>query len=144
MTDAQQDVVAMAKFKRRVHSLLFQEPVEDGWKHQGEEALREAAAGLGEKADEWCMNLATSLRSSEGVASLLVLFGRTGLPMGREERRNLLRDALASEDIRVRAAGVQAAELWKDPDLRRVLLNHHDPVTWLEDYKHRVSIDLSS
>ena len=45
-----------------------------------------------------------------------------------------MRDALAIEDIQIRDAAIQAAELWGDQALSDILESHVEAEPWLRDY----------
>ena len=56
----------------------------------------------------------------------------------------LVRDALALDDVEIRDATVQAAELWGDRDILPVLKSHSEPEPWLRDYIFHVINDLGN
>ena len=53
-----------------------------------------------------------------------------------------MRDALALDDVEIRDAAVQAAELWGDREILLVLKSHSEPESWLRDYIFDVIDDL--
>ena len=57
-------------------------------------------------------------------------------------RSELVRDALDLDDVEIRDAAVQAAELWGDRDMLPVLKSHSEPEPWLRDYICDVIDDL--
>ena len=57
-------------------------------------------------------------------------------------RSELVRNALALDDVEIRDAAVQAAELWDDPHILPVLKSHYEPESWLRDYISDVIDDL--
>ena len=83
---------------------------------------------------EWLR--AFSLDDTQPVfaASVLRCLGRQedlGISSWRSE---LVRDALALDDVEIRDAAVQAAELWGDKGILPVLKSHSEPEIWLRDY----------
>ena len=53
-------------------------------------------------------------------------------------RAGLVHGALASDDMELRDAAIQAAEFWGDPGLREILADHSEPVSWLDEYRRGV------
>ena len=57
-------------------------------------------------------------------------------------RAELVSCGLASDDIELRDAALQAAESWRDPGLRQILAAHSEPVSWLDEYRRGIIGDL--
>ena len=57
-------------------------------------------------------------------------------------RAGLVHGGLASDDIELRDAAIQAAESWGDPGLQQILAAHSEPVSWLDEYRRGVIDDL--
>ena len=76
------------------------------------------------------------------AASVLRCLGRQTPPGTGSWRAGLVRDGLAMEDVEIRDAAVQAAELWGDPNLLNVLEAHSESEAWLRDYIRDVIDDI--
>lgn len=74
------------------------------------------------------------------LADFLRLAGR--VHPDAQLRTELLEQSLASEDIQVRDAAVQAAELWADSSSVSALRQHQEKAPWLADYIQRVIQDV--
>lgn len=121
---------------------LEAQPVEDGRHHPGEEVLLDAKGSFADGIDAWASDLCEHATTPAERASVMRLFGRVGLPSGTESRKALITRALASPDVEVRDAAVQAVESWEDPALIKVLEAHREAVQWLADYIDQVLDDL--
>ena len=91
---------------------------------------------------EWLRTFALDTARPGFAASVLRCLGRQGCPGTGSWRVGLVRDGLATEDVGIRDAAVQAAELWGDRNMRKVLAEHFEPVVWLRDYVRDVIEDL--
>lgn len=131
---------------RRTHSAaaLFaainEEPVEDGVVHRAEAVLAAHVEEFGATAlVEHACGSSTPARS----ASLLRLLSRVSR-LDAEQRHAIVRRGLASANVEIRDAAVQAAETWEDTALAELLRHHREPVAWLSEYARRVASDLES
>jgi hypothetical protein len=118
---------------RKLVLVIDAEPFEDGVTHS-------------------CEGLLESFLSQHGAAHLMTLVGRLSDTraaiflrlLGRvrgldsKSRSALLAHGLASQNIELRDAAVQAAELWDDPTTLGVLRNHHEETPWLAEYIKQV------
>lgn len=119
------------------------EPLEDGLDHPAETTIRGALqSGKGRDVLEWLRTFSLDTAHPGFAASVLRCLGRQERPGTGSWRVGLVRDGLATEDVGIRDAAIQAAELWGDRNMRRVLEEHSEPVLWLRDYVRDVLEDL--
>ncbi len=119
------------------------EPVEDGVPHPAELIVSEALSGLEQgRVLNWLRTLSLDAFHPSLAASVLRCLGRQASPGTVSWRVRLVRDALAVDDVEIRDAAAQAAELWGDPLVVRVLISHEEPERWLRDYISDVIDDL--
>lgn len=119
------------------------EPIEDGMNHPAETTIRRALqSGKGRDVLEWLRIFSLDTAHPGFAASVLRCLGRQERPGTGSWRVGLVRDGLATEDVGIRDAAVQAAELWGDRNMRKVLEEHSEPVLWLRDYVRDVIEDL--
>lgn len=119
------------------------DPVIDGFTHKGETILGKL---LHEKYGDVRFHLERLLFGDENVkirSSVLLLLGRLN-PIDADWRAYIIKKALTFEDIEMRDAAIQAAELWEDFEMLDVLRRHEELVPWLKDYKERVIEDLEN
>lgn len=121
---------------------LHAEPVVDGFIHEGEALLRDAAARLAQRAGRWVVQLLAETPSDHRGA-VLRLLGRSGLPRQGTVRRRVLQESLESSEVEVRDSAIYAAEAWGDAYLIDVLAAHQEPVAWLRAYRDAVLDALS-
>lgn len=128
----------------RIRAALEAEPVEDGYTHPAETDLAEMARNGGQVARDWLSGaLAEGGWPRSLAAGLLRLLGRHRIFTGAWRLR-VIQLALASSDIELRDAGVQAVESWGDPETVEMLRAHREPCGWLADYIERVIRDLTA
>jgi hypothetical protein len=141
---APRDAAMRAETEGRSLAALFtaidEEPVEDGVVHHAEAALAAHIAEFGATA---LVERACGTSKAMRRASLLRLLSRVSR-LDAEQRRSVVRRALASNSVEIRDAAVQAAETWEDAALAELLRQHRDPVSWLSEYARRVASDLTS
>jgi hypothetical protein len=116
------------------------EVVEDGITHPAENALASYVAAHG-TAHLFEAMFADHPDHSR-TASLLRLMGRISVP--EDARLRFVTAGLASSNVEVRDAAVQATESWADSSLEQSILTHREPVAWLADYMARVARDLEA
>ena len=107
------------------------EPLEDGMTHPGEQIIAMAVQESG-RALGWLRRLALTTTAPAFAASTLRCLCR--IDVGTSEwRTRLVADVLASEDVQMRDAALQAAEEWGGVRLRELLESHlvNEPVDWL-------------
>ena len=132
-----------ARLANKLHAAFETKPLEDGMHHKAEDIIGQTLqSGEDQCILEWLR--AFSLDDTQPVfaASVLRCLGRQedlGISSWRSE---LVRDALALDDVEIRDAAVQAAELWGDKDILPVLKSHSEPEIWLRDYISQVIDDL--
>ena len=127
----------------KLHAAFETEPLEDGMHHKAEDIIEQV---LQSREDECILEWlkAFSLDDTQPVfaASVLRCLGRQENLGTNSWRSELVRDALALDDVEIRDAAVQAAELWDDPHILPVLKSHYEPESWLRDYISDVIDDL--
>lgn len=126
---------------RRVLASLSSEAVEDGKNHPAEPLLQ--AYWQSHRGPlPWQEALSGAGHSASLFADFLRLAGRVR-PEEAQLCERLLTEGIASDNLEVRDAAVQAVELWADPSLAETLRRHREEVPWLADYIERVLRDLS-
>jgi len=141
------DVTIEKQNKRLVDRLRTSfdiEPLEDGICHPAEEIIRNALRGENRgRVHSKLREVATDGEHPTFAASILRCLGRqTNLATARW-RTSVVREALAVNDVEMRDAAVQAAELWEDRHLVDILKSHEEPEPWLREYIRGVVEDLS-
>ena len=134
----------LAKLLYHLQADFENEPVEDGMEHQAEHTLTEA---LEEQAPQellpWLTELCTNMSSPAMASSVLRCLSSLPLPGTPEWRAYTVRQALASSDIEIRDAAMQAVEHWGEPALAEVLRTHEEPEKWLRQYRDGIIGDLA-
>lgn len=115
------------------------EPLEDGWTHPAEDIVAESLRQP--RAQEWLHGFCVGPARSADAASVLLCLGRLDSPGDLVWRVRLVREALATDDVDLRDAAVQAAESWGDRELGYILRRHEDGVPWLHEYVENVIED---
>ena len=118
----------------RLHSSFDANPVEDGITHSAEQIIEQTLrSGDEELVCRWLAQMSVDAERPVFAASVLRCLGR--LTVGNPTwRARVVRDTLASRDIEMRDAAVQAAEWWGDQKLKRVLQLHSESEPWLREY----------
>lgn len=124
-----------ARLAARLSAAFETNSLEDGIDHPAEEILREALRSVrSELVLDWFEEFIVDQMCSSFAASVLHCLGRQTSPGTPSWRVKLIRGALAQDDIELRDAAVQSAELWDDWELLDVLRAHHEPEPWLREY----------
>ena len=129
-------------FILEILSAIDIEPVEDGFEHPAENLLKEALLSHPRETIDWFYELISEENNTAVVASILKCIGRMEVGMCEEWGFDLVRKALQHKDVEVRDAAVQVLESWGTEKAIRLLKEHHDDVSWLQDYIDRVARDL--
>lgn len=126
------------KLKRAFEDL----PLEDGMNHPAELTIDEAMQSADrQRIYEWLGELVVDIDRPKFAASVLRCLGRRQ-PGTSAWRLGIVRTALATDDLEIRDAAVQAAESWGDKKVRNVLQNHTETTPWLRDYIEDVIEDI--
>ena len=132
-----------ARLANKLHVAFETQPLEDGMHHQAEDIIEQALqSGEDERILEWLRDFSLDATQPVFAASVLRFLGRQEYPGTSSWRSELVRDALALDDVEIRDAAVQAAELWGDSEILLVLKSHSEPEPWLRDYICDVIDDL--
>ena len=132
-----------ARLANKLHVAFETEPLEDGMHHQAEDIIEQALqSGEDVRILEWLRAFSLDDTQPSFAASVLRCLGRQEHLGTSSWRSELVRDALALDDVEIRDAAVQAAELWGDSDIQPVLKSHSEPESWLRDYICDVIDDL--
>ena len=133
------------RFAFRLWSAFESEPFEDGMYHPAEEIIEKALGSReSQRVLKWLRDLSLDARHPSFSSEVLRCLSRQTHPGTAAWRTELVRDALAIDDIEIRDAAVQAAESWGGPEMVDVLTSHTEPVPWLQDYIREVIDDLAS
>ena len=130
----------MKRLEDELRFAFEEDPLEDGIHHPAEEIIADALRGT-ENSNVLTWLKAFSLDSTRAslAASVFRCLGRQNRPGTERWRVGLVRDGLVAEDVDIRDAAVQAAELWGDRGMRTILLAHSEPEPWLRDYVRDVA-----
>lgn len=131
------------RLANKLHAAFETQPLEDGMHHQAEDIIEQALqSGEDVRILEWLRAFSLDDTQPSFAASVLRCLGRQEHLGTSSWRSELVRDALALDDVEIRDAAVQAAELWGDRDILPVLKSHSEPESWLRDYICDVIDDL--
>ncbi len=127
----------------RLQATFEAEQLEDGMDHPAERIIGEV---LESTEDQYIFDLFSAFSLDEAhpsfAASVLRCLGRQVHPRTVVWRTDLVRNALRMNNIEIRDAAVQAAELWGDDEMRNILEQHFEPELWLRDYISDVLAEL--
>ena len=110
-------------------------PLEPGMDHPADDIVLRAIWTLGE--DQVLPWLAEACANADGRAfpvELLSTLRHLHQPRSPEWRANLIKQALASPDVEMRDAAVQAADNWQGAEVREVLQQHDEPTSFLKEH----------
>ena len=132
-----------ARLANTLHAAFETQPLEDGMHHKAEDIIEKALqSGEDARILEWLRDFSLDAIQPVFAASVLRCLGRQEHLGTSSWRSELVRDALALDDVEIRDAAVQAAELWDDREILPVLKSHSEPELWLRDYISDVINDL--
>lgn len=128
----------------KLQASFEENPVEDGMEHAAEEIIANAfAAAKGAHVLSWFREFCADASQPSFAASVLRCLGRCEGIGTVSWRVRLVRDGLASANVEIRDASVQAAESWGDSEMVKVLRAHDEPEPWLRQYALDVIEDLT-
>jgi len=131
------------RFLDRLHASFDAEPLEDGIDHPAEQVITAALESEDrDTALQWISNACLESASPAFAAATFLCAARQPGLGTVAWRAGLVHGALASDDIELRDAAIQAAEFWGDPGLRQILADHSEPVPWLDEYRRGAMDDL--
>ena len=131
------------RLAHKLHAAFEAEPLEDGMHHKAEDIIEQALQyGEDPRILDWLRAFSLDDTQPAFAASVLRCLGRQEYLGTSSWRSALVRDALALDDVEIRDAAVQAAELWDDHHILPVLKSHSEPKQWLQDYISDVIDDL--
>ena len=124
-----------ARLANKLHAAFEAESLEDGMHHKAEDIIGQAfQSGEDPRILEWLRDFSLDDTQPSFAASVLRCLGRQEHLGTSSWRSELVRDALALDDVEIRDAAVQAAELWDDREILPVLKSHSEPELWLRNY----------
>ena len=127
----------------RLDAAFQADSLEDGVTHPAELVIDEALRSTEtEPVLHWLKEFCLDAARPGFAASVLRCLGRQTSPGTVSWRVGLVRTALAMNDVGIRDAAIQAAELWADREVITVLESSHHPEPWLRDYIRDVIDDL--
>lgn len=123
------------RLENELRAAFEAEPLEDGMSHPAELVIEKALRST-ESAFvlDWLKSLCLDVERPAFSASVLQCLGRQTVPGTSKWRAELVRGALGLDNIEIRDAAVQAAELWDDENLADVLRSHDEAKPWLREY----------
>lgn len=139
--------ITLNKRKRFVNMLYWsfdEEPLEDGYSHPAEDIIADWLLSSKEiPVLDWLMDVCLNTSSPSLAASVMRCLGRQVDPGTALWRTMLIREGLASDNLEIRDATVQAAELWGGTGIKEILRLHTEPVPWLREYISDILDDLA-
>ena len=121
------------------------EPVEDGMEHPADTIIADThQSENGQHLLDWLKSFSTDASQPSFAASVLRCMGRIDDLGTTQWRVGVVRESLTIDDIEIRDAAVQAAELWADVEVVDILRSHSEPEPWLRQYILDVADDLTS
>ena len=129
----------------RLRAAFDTDPLEDGISHPAERIVREALQAVDDRSRIFACLRALSVDAEHPGFSASVLRCLSRWRLGTSAwRAEIVRSALAADDVEMRDAAVQAAESWGGPEMRDVLRSHVEvePTSWLRAYLQDVVEDL--
>jgi hypothetical protein len=132
-----------AALSNKLYTAFDTDSLEDGISHPAEEIIeRVLRSSKDQHALEWLRSFSLDVSRPSFASSVLRCLGRQDRPGTVEWRTGLMQAALAVDDVEMRDAAVQVAELWGDPGMRAILKSHSESEPWLQDYIRDVIQDL--
>lgn len=118
------------------------EPLEDGIDHLADEVIADALQSPDLAVLDWLRSFSLDNDQVWFASSVLRCLGRQESPGSKDWRARLVTDALASDELEIRAAAIDAAGAWLDPwmgpdvdhHITRVLERHVEQDQWLAQY----------
>ena len=127
----------------RLRATFEADPLEDGMDHSAQQIIGAALRSEdGQRVLEWLRDFCLDAAHPSFAASVLRCLGRQERPGTVAWRTEVVRAALAMDDMEIRDAAVQATESWAEESLRNVLYSHSEPESWLRPYIRDVIDDL--
>lgn len=131
------------RFLDRLHASFDAEPLEDGMDHPAEQVITAALESEDpDKVLQWVRSACLESENPAFAAATFLCAARQPGIGTAAWRAGLVHGGLASENIELRDAAIQAAEIWGDAGLREILADHSEPVSWLDEYRRGVMDDL--
>ena len=119
------------------------EPFEDGMDHPADQIIENALRSSGSQSIlDWLSAFSLDTERPNFASSVLRCLGRQTHIGTAAWRAELVRNALATDDIEIRDAAVQAAESWGGLEVVNVLMLHNEPESWLQEYILEIIDDL--
>lgn len=122
------------------------EPLEDGIDHPAEDIIGDAIRSTNNaRVLDWLFGACLDAEHPTFSASILRCLGRQVRPGTGSWRTELIQKALSINDVEIRDAALQAAELWGGMSIRETLKIkvQTEPVRWLQNYMRDVIEDLN-
>ena len=118
------------------------EPLEDGMDHLADKVIADALQSSIPEVLDWLHSFSLDSDHVWFASSVLRCLGRQESPGSEDWRARLVMDALASDELEIRAAAVDAAGAWLDPwmgpdvdhHIISVLKRHVEQDQWLAQY----------
>lgn len=133
------------KLKSWLMNAFDVEPLENGVTHPAEEIISQfLLKSKGPLVFTWLEELIVNTTRPAFVSSIILCLGRFEQLGTADWRATIIRQSLASENIEIRDAAVQAAESWGGSSIRDILLQHNEQILWLRDYIQSIVEDLGN
>lgn len=136
------NVTDLGRIMEHVQAILEEEPLEDGMDHAAQPLVDAMLADASENRFRALKGIVQIARSDDFASSILRLIARANSRPPPWLRVDLVRSALRHGSTRVREAGMEAVEQWRDSELLQLLRLHDDSVEWLASYASDIIDDL--
>ena len=131
------------RLAHRLRSAFEIEPFEDGMNHPADQIIENVLRSSGSQGIlDWLSAFSLDMERPNFASSVLRCLGRQAHIGTAAWRAELVRNALATDDIEIRDAAVQAAESWGGSGMVNVLRSHSEPESWLQEYILEIVDDL--
>lgn len=136
----------LSHLRNSLYTSFEAEPLEDGIDHPAEEIIGDAIRSTDNaRVLDWLFAASLDAEHPTFSASILRCLGRQRCPGTDSWRTELVQKALSIDDVEIRDAALQAAELWGGLSIRETLKIkvQTEPLPWLQNYMRVVIEDLN-
>lgn len=123
------------RFHFELHSAFDSIPLESCVAHPADQIIERALREYPRASIlAWLKKFCLDESRPDFAASVLRCLGHQPNPGTRAWRVHLLEDALRMDNLEIRDAAVQTADMWDDEEMADILRSHEEPVPWLRQY----------
>ena len=115
-------------------------PFEDGITHPAEKLIQKMFKEDNFHTIEYLIQLWKKFNNNK-KSDLLKIISRTSCKI---ILYNFVQDALKSDNIILRDSAIHALENFRNKNSLKILINHHEKVKWLQDYKNKIITEIKN